>query len=175
MKKEENPRHITSNEVALWTYAATIHLRHLHYLDRDPDAYPDDWSFLRHQYAAILSKMFKNSSWIQGRQDMIEIIGIHPSKLKSATLGRVLCENPCNEAYVQHCLNDEEIDMNWQNGSGFSVLGPAAAYASPKICKIVLNRHNVNVNRKSHYGLRPIHIAVTHGNNGNWTRFPEQP
>ncbi|KAL9117994.1 MAG: hypothetical protein Q9187_005464 [Circinaria calcarea] len=116
---------------------------------------------------------YESEAWRKGEQLAAEIIGVEPTQLKHAILYRTLCQRSKEDNYEFHpfyildvldYLEDKDINVNWQDSCGISLLGAAAAFGTHEICEAMLARPEVNVNVAFPDGLSLIHIAVAREN-----------
>jgi ankyrin repeat protein len=89
-----------------------------------------------------------------------DILSITVTALKSLTLYRALCQEDINLDYVQNCLRDPNININWCDFKGWSVLMTAAYCGFDSVCDILLAQPNLDVNSALPDGLTALYIAL---------------
>ena len=158
------------NERALWLCAVVTFVQ---FEERsspwnnveDPHGDVDSWNRGRASHGTFLiQEDWESVTWRKGEQLAAEIIGVDATQLKHATLYRALCQSPDEDDYVLYCLEDKDIDVNWQDSCGISLLGAAAAFGTLETYEAMLALPGVNCNMAFSDGLSLIHIAVGHEN-----------
>lgn len=118
-----------------------------------------------HNHAAVDlqylgTEYFTRDTWTEGRRIAAGIMGVEVSYLKAATLFRAVYEKSCNIHYVRHCIQDEEVDINWQGDHGCTILAAAITCGTSEISDMILSHPKVNVNLSLSDGLSPLHLAI---------------
>lgn len=157
----QESKQTTPNHFLLWVCATVVHLRKVAFNVRIN--LEDNWQQGRHHHTAIPPEIFNSEAWIRGSHVAAKIVDVKPSELRNATVYRGLHENPYNEAYVEHCIEDETFDMNWRPEGEDSILSTAVAFASIKACRILLGRPQACINAELRKSLYLIHVAVNRG------------
>lgn len=141
--------------------------------DRDPESKAIRSSDLYGSEAVYLSRLsgIRKPNGVrprlyesEGAKLAADIVGVAEKQLRHATFYRALFQLPEQEEYVKHRLQTEDIDENWQEDCGISILGAVAAFGTDQICDAMLGRRGANVNLAFSDGLSIAHIAVIHAN-----------